>query len=473
MDLSMSNLTAEQAETCTAGMLFHGSRETEISGISIDTRTMHSGDLFIAIRGPNNDGHQFVDAALQKGAVGAVVDYAYGIPRGFPANRLLLVVKDTHRALMDIAAEARRQWRGSLVAITGSMGKTTTKEFATHVLQSEYSVYKSQANYNNLFGLPLSIYGLTPDDHIGIFEMGMSAPGEIEEMCRIAAPSVGVITNIAPVHLAFFKSVEEIAQAKGELADSLPHDGTLIYNADDPRVRAIAARFKGEKISFGLAEDADVRAIGIEVVGLQETRFRIVSGGIERKAMIPLAGAHYVWNALPAIALGRHYRMQFEQVVESLRYLHQASMRGQVLAFKDGFSVIDDSYNSNPQALIQVIDTFAHVPDFERRILVAGEMLELGEASEALHHECGVWAAKCGVDIIVAVRGAARQLAQGAVAGGMPEAHVHFFTEVDPATDFVSREVRNGDLVLVKGSRGVHLEKMIKALRQHHMGQSD
>ncbi len=465
MDLVMAHMNVSQVESATGGVLVSGTRSASVQGVSIDTRTIRPSELFFAIRGSHNDGHAHVLAAVQKGACGAVVDFQYEVPREYPLNKVLLRVDNTHEALKDLAADVRRRWRGSLVGITGSMGKTTTKEFMGQVLQTEFSVYRSPGNYNNLFGLPLAIFGLSPDDHIGIFEMGMSAPGEITEMCRVAMPEVGVITNVAPVHLQFFDSLEAIARAKAELAEGLVAGGTLIYNADDPLVCAIADHFQGDKVSFGFSSSADVRAEEIQITGLMETRFRLVFEGKTWRAVIHLCGAHYVMNALPAVALARRYTIDPEQIVESLQHLRQAHMRGQVLHFREGFTVIDDSYNSNPRALMQMIDTIRQIPRYSRRILVAGEMLELGKEAEALHHECGVRAAQCGIDMIVCVQGAAREIARGAVAAGMPDARVHFFTEPNPAIDMVYRSVQPGDLVLIKGSRGVHLEKMVESLR--------
>jgi UDP-N-acetylmuramoyl-tripeptide--D-alanyl-D-alanine ligase len=468
MDLVMAHMTAAQLESATGGLLVSGSRSTSLTGISIDTRTLRSSDLFFAIRGKQNDGHDHVMTALQKGASGAVVDHRYEIPPAFPALKILLRVEDTHEALKDLAAYVRRNWRGSLVGITGSMGKTTTKEFMAQVLQTEFSVYRSPGNYNNLFGLPLAIFGLSPEDHIGLFEMGMSAPGEIAEMCRIALPDAGVITNVAPVHLAFFDSIEAIARAKGELAEGLAAGGTLIYNADDPLVRAIAHRFPGDKVSFGLSADAEVRAEEIEITGLMETRFRLVCEGTARRAVLPLCGSHYVLNALPAIALARRYTIDIEQILESLRHLRQAHMRGQILHFREGFTVIDDSYNSNPRALVQMIENLSRIPRYVRRILIAGEMLELGKDSGALHNQCGTRAAECGIHTVVGVQGDAREIVRGAVAAGLPANQAHFFTEVNPAIDFLHRKMQPGDLVLIKGSRGVHLEKMVQALRSDY-----
>ncbi|MBP1607797.1 MAG: UDP-N-acetylmuramoyl-tripeptide--D-alanyl-D-alanine ligase [Acidobacteria bacterium] len=470
-DFIMANMTAGQVEACMEGTLLLGSRDTVISGVSIDSRTLHSGDLFFAIRGVVNNGHNYIPSAISKGALGAVVDAAYDIPEKYPADRVLLRVNDTHRALKDLAAEVRRQWAGSLVAITGSMGKTTTKDFAAILLQAKYNVYRSPGNYNNLFGLPLSIFKLSPDDHIGIFEMGMSAPGEIAQMCRIADPSVGIITNIAPVHLESMGTMAEIARAKGELVEALPPHGALIFNVDEEWSRGIAAHFRGEKITFGLSKHAQVRADEITVTGTHETRFRIHCAGISRRTVIPVAGAHFVVNTLPAIALALHFDLTFDQVVEGLRELRQAPMRGQIVPFKEGFTIIDDSYNSNPEALKNMIQLLAKLPSFKRRILVAGEMLELGPESGRLHRECGAWAAGCGIEIVVGVQGLAKEIAEGAVAAGATASRVHFFTEINPAIDFVSRSIQPGDLLLIKGSRGIHLEKMVQALRSHYQEQ--
>ena len=460
----MARMSAEEVAAGIRATLVSGSPLHEVTGISIDSRTLQPGDLFFAIRG-KIDGHRFVSSAFSNGACGAVVDSSFTPPEGLLQDRILLRVENTHQALKDLGADVRQRWRGSLVGITGSAGKTTTKEFSAHVLQTEYSVYRSPGNYNNLVGLPLSLFGLSDDDHIGIFEMGMSALGEIAEMCRIARPDVGIITNVAPVHLEFFDSLEQIAQAKEELAQGLGHAGTLIYNADDPLVQKIADRFLGQKISFGLAESAVVRAEEIETVGLEETRFRISCMGVTQKAVIPLAGMQFVMNLLPAIALGQHYRIPLEQSVDSLKDLRPALMRGQVLRFKEGFAVIDDTYNSNPRALVQAIENLCHIPAGKRRILVAGEMLELGKNSRSLHYQCGSIAAGSGVNVVVAVQGDAQELARGAIAAGIPDSQVHFFTDADRATQFLIETVREGDVLSVKGSRGVHMEKIVQALQ--------
>jgi UDP-N-acetylmuramoyl-tripeptide--D-alanyl-D-alanine ligase len=461
----IAEMTAGEIESVVSGALFAGPRASAPSGVSIDSRTIQAGELFFAIRGPHTDGHLHVGTALNAGALGAVVDGGFVPSPDFPADRVLIRVGDTHAALKELAAEVRRRWLGSLVAVTGSVGKTTTKEFIAHVLRSEYSVYRSHGNYNNLFGLPLSILQLGAADHIGVFEMGMSAAGEIAEMCRIARPHAGVLTAIAPVHLEFFSSIDDIARAKGELADALDERGTFVYNADDPRVRAIGEATRARVISFGTGADADVAAEEVEVAALDETRFTLRAFGETRRAMLPFAGLHYVMDALPAVALARHYRIPLEQIVESLGDLRSAPMRGQVMRFKEGFTLIDDSYNSNPRALLQMIETVAALRGPDRRILVGGEMRELGPESKRFHRESGQAAAQRGIDRVVAVGGDAAELARGARDAGMPDASVQFFADSDEAARHVRDLVRPGDLVLVKGSRGVHLERVVELLR--------
>jgi UDP-N-acetylmuramoyl-tripeptide--D-alanyl-D-alanine ligase len=464
MESLMPKMTVGQVESGTGGVLISGSRTTTISGVSIDTRTLQSGDIFFAIRGPHNDGHEFISAAFEKGAAGAVIDSRHSVPPEAAGGRIFLRVEDTHQALKNLAAEVRRNWRGSLIAITGSMGKTTTKEFAAQILQTEYSVYRSPGNYNNLFGLPLSICALGPDDHIGIFEMGMSARGEIAEMCRIARPDIGIITNVAPVHLEFFDSIDEIALAKAEMVEGIVRGGTLIYNSDNSFVRAMASRFNGKKISFGLSRDADIRAEALQIMNLEETRFRLLFDGVERPAAIPLAGRHYVMDLLPAVALAVHYHIPMDQVITSLGHLQQASMRGQIKHAARGFTLIDDSYNSNPQALNQMVETLSEVPDFNRKILVAGEMLELGKEAPSLHLGCGAWAARCGLDLVVAVRGNAAHIAQGALCAGLPAERVRFFNDLTSAVSFLLQFLQAGDLVLVKGSRAVRLDRLVSLI---------
>ena len=463
----MFKLSAGEIESGTEGTLVQGARETILSGVSIDTRSLNPGSIFFAIRGPNQDGHRFIPDALAKGALGVVVEQGYDSGGEFPNDRILIKVADTHQALKSLARAVRLGWPGTLVAITGSMGKTTTREFATQLMQSKFPVYQTPGNYNNLFGLPLALLGLDSNYQMGIFEMGMSVAGEISEMCRIATPAIGIITNVAPVHLEFFDSIENIAHAKGELAQGLPSDGTLIYNIEDPLVRGIADRFPGRKISFGISGTADIRAENIEIIDLNQTRFQLTYARHSDTAFLPFAGSHYVMNALPGIALCSLFNIAPEQVVESLGRLQAVAMRGRIVRFRNNIAVIDDSYNSNPRALTQMIEGLAKMPFFSRRILIAGEMRELGSNSRQLHSECGAYAVRQGMDMVIGIQGDAQEIVQSAIESGLPESQAHFFADSEAAIDFVNSSVRPGDLILVKGSRGVHTEKIVKGLSSH------
>jgi UDP-N-acetylmuramoyl-tripeptide--D-alanyl-D-alanine ligase len=460
----MIGLTAGEIESAVKGAIARGSRGAAFTGVSIDSRTIAPGEIFFAIRGPRMDGHRFIADIPARGAPGAVVADDYNPSGELPDDFVIIRVKDTHEALKALARSVRIAWKGKLAAVTGSVGKTTTREFACQLINTRFRAYQTPGNYNNLFGLPLALLGLGPEHEVGIFEMGMSAAGEIAEMCRIALPETGILTNVAPAHLEFFASLEQIAEAKGELVAGLAPEGTLIYNADDPLVRNLAGRFDGKRISFGLSKDADVRAENIEIHNLVETRFRLSCGGATLGAALPFAGEHYVRNALPGVAFAFSLGISPEEIVPALGRLRQAEMRGRILRFQEGFAVIDDSYNSSPRALQIMIETLAAVPGFSRRILFAGEMLELGPDAPRLHFECGEFAAKRGIDVVVGVAGNAVEIVSAAAGNGTEKMIARFFETSEEAAQFAVENIRPGDLLLVKGSRGIRMEKIVSVV---------
>ena len=457
----MTGLTAGGIESAVKGTLTRGARGVAFSGVSIDSRTVAPGEIFFAIRGPRMDGHKFIADAFSCGGSGAVVADDYIPFEELPEGFVLIRVKDTHEALKALARSARLAWNGKPAAVTGSVGKTTVREFAYQLIKTRFNAYQTPGNYNNLFGLPLAILGLNPEHEVGIFEMGMSAAGEIAEMCSIALPETGILTNVAPAHLEFFRSLEEIAEAKGELVEGLSPDGTLIYNANDPLVCKLSDRFNGKKISFGLSNNADVRADDIEILDLDATRFRLSCGGVTLDAALPFAGAHYVLNALPGVAMAHDLGMAPEEIVPELKKLQQAEKRGRVLRFREGFAVIDDSYNSSPRALQSMIEVLAAAPGFSRRILFAGEMLELGPSAPKLHFECGELAAKRGIDIVVGVGGNAVEIVRAAEKAGTGKTIARFFETSEEAAEFAAKNMRSGDIALVKGSRAVRMETVV------------
>src|SRR6267154_2329050 len=345
-------------------------------GYSIDSRTVQPGELFFAVKGERLDGHDFVEQALKKGAAAAVVSRTDLSRYGSKAR--LLAVNDTLAALQTLATAVRKLWGKTLIAVTGSAGKTTTKEAIAHVLASGFRVLKSEANLNNHFGLPLMLLKLEPEHDVAVIEMGMSHAGEIRALAKIAHPEMGVVTNVAPVHLEFFDSLAAIARAKYELIESLPAGSTAVLNADDDYVSQFGRDFHGKVVMYGTRPEADVRAENIVACGAAGSEFDILVNGCREHARLPLVGAHNILNALAAVAVGMERGLNPSQTVRALATLTPADKRGEVVQLGN-ITVINDCYNSNPKALSAMMDALAAMPA-KRRIVVAGEMLELGRA---------------------------------------------------------------------------------------------
>ncbi len=433
------------------------------TGYSIDTRTLAPGDLFFAVRGERYDAHDFVAAALQRGARAAVVarskvtellDLAH--------THTLLIVDDPLIALQTLAAAVRRHWNKRVVGITGSAGKTTTKEAVAAVLGARFAVLKSQGNLNNEFGMPLQLLKLEPEHEIAVIEMGMSHAGEIAALARIAHPDWGVVTNVGSAHAQNFPdSVAGIARAKYELVQSLPVSGVAILNCDDPYVGQFGRDFHGRSIYFGIGPCADPRASNIEELGAEGMRFQVTAGETEATVTLPLLGRHNIWNAMAAIAAGLEAGIPLAECAAAAGQLRPPDKRGEVLRIGDA-TVINDCYNSNPEALKSMIATLAAMPA-KRRILVAGEMLELGPESVRLHRECGRVAAEAGIDLVVGVRGNAQHIVDGAREAG---ALAIFLPLPLEAGEWLKAELRPGDAALLKASRGVGLEQALRVLQQ-------
>lgn len=433
------------------------------AGYSIDSRTLAPGELFFAVRGERLDGHDFVEAALERGALAAVVSRER-VTR-YPEAILprLLAVDDTLLALQELGAAARRSWGRTLVAVTGSTGKTTTKDAIAHVLAGRYRVLKSEGNLNNHFGLPLQLLRLEPEHEVAVVELAMSHAGEIAALTRIAQPNLGLVTNVAPVHLGFFNSVAEIARAKYELIAGLPGGSTAVLNADDEYVSQFGRDFHGRVVSYALAHPADVRADAIEERGAQGSAFDVVAGSARQKAVLPLLGRHNIYNALAAVAvalqplLREQAGLSLAEAAAALATLAPSPQRGQVTEL-DGVAVINDCYNSNPKALNAMVEALAGITA-KRRIVVAGEMLELGPAAEQLHRECGRRMAGRGIQRLVGVRGEARFLVEAARQAGVA---AEYLESPEEAGEWLARNTRAGDAVLLKASRGVRLERALE-----------
>ena len=434
----------------------HYDQNAMAQGYSIDSRTLQPGELFFAVKGDRLDGHDFVEGTLSRGAIGAVVRKDQ-LAR-FPHPKALLAVDDTLVALQTLATAVRKLWGKTAIGITGSMGKTTTKEALAHLLAIKYRVHRTKGNFNNHFGLPLGLLTLEPEYDLAVVEVGMSHAGEIAALARIALPNQALVTNVGPVHLEFFDSISGIARAKYEIIEALPSSGTAFLNADDEYVCQFGRDFKGKVVLFGLKAVADVRAENIEVVGSQGTRFDLVCDGLRQPVYSPLLGQHNVYNVLAAAAVALDHGITPSEIAAALPALAAADKRGQVVQVGN-ISVLYDCYNSSPRALRAAVDTLAAMPA-ARRIVVAGEMLELGVTGEQLHRECGRYIADKKMDFLLGVRGLAKPMVEDALEAGMK---AEFVATPEEAGDWLARETRDGDVVLLKASRGVKLERALEA----------
>ena len=455
--------------------------ETAFTGVSIDSRTLSPGALFVAVKGPRFDGHDFLAEAVQRGARAALVHRDAEAPAGFPRVR----VADTTKGLADLARHVRREAALPVVAVTGSVGKTTTKDMAAHLLATRGPVLKTEGNLNNEYGLPLTLLRLAPGHTAAVLEMGMSAPGEIRSLSMLAEPDVATITRIAPVHLEFFPSVDAIADAKAEVLEGLRPNGTAVLNGDDPRLRVIGERFSGRVVWFGRerrfevsAEDERVDAqpgnglsSGLSGEGTSTRalrgsgivmRFSLRLGERAVDVALPLAGPHFVTSFLAAAAAAHVLGIPAEAMAEAATSLRAARHRGEVRRLGERVVLLDDCYNSSPEALEAAVVTLALLPG-QRRVAVLGDMLELGPTGPALHRERGR-ALGGRVDVVVGVGPLATEIVEGARDAGIPAGSLHHFATAAEAALALARLVRPGDAVLVKASRGIRLEAVVDTL---------
>jgi UDP-N-acetylmuramoyl-tripeptide--D-alanyl-D-alanine ligase len=421
-----------------------------VPGWSIDSRTVNPGDCFFALRGPLKDGHDYVANVLERGAALAIVE------RPVDAKILQLVVPDTLAALQELARKVRVRWAGTVIGVTGSAGKTTTKDAIASLLNVHIRTGRTIGNYNNQFGVPLSLLRLGEECRAAVIEMGMNHAGEIRELAAIAKPRIGVVTNVGWAHTEYFDTgIEGVALAKRELIEALPPEGIAILNADDERVREFRHIHPGRSILFGFSETAEVRAEDLHVCG-NFTRFRCLGVDFES----PLAGRHGVGNVLAAIAVARALGIAPERLQDAVRTLATGKMRGERFE-RNGITIINDCYNANPEAMRSMLELLRDTPA-QRRIAVLGEMLELGREAGTLHRGIGQFAAEQGIHALLGVRGAARFMVDGAMEAGMSGSAASFFESPEAAGDYLRSYIRPGDAILFKGSRGVEVEKALE-----------
>jgi UDP-N-acetylmuramoyl-tripeptide--D-alanyl-D-alanine ligase len=453
----MQPIRANQVVEACRGELLSGDPETKITGVSTDTRTLEPGDLFFALTGESSDGHKFLADALSRGASGVVVS------RKVESRRLAIRVDDTLLALGDLAAFYRSKFAPVVVGVTGSVGKTTTKEMIAAVAAAKGLVLKSAGNFNNEIGVPLTLFELSRKHKTAVIEMAMRGPGQIDYLARIARPSIGVITNIHMSHIELLGSLDAIADAKGELLDSLPSDGAAILNADDDYFDYLRRRSNTRVISFGESESADVRAVsaGLDAKGCCAFEVRTPTGSFDVR--IPVPGEHNIKDALAAIAVGEVLGICHENMREALAGYSPPEKRSNVIPTRSGVVVLDDTYNASPASVLSALKTLKMM-EGGRKIAVLGDMLELGEHALNAHLEVGKAAKEHGVDVLVAVGQLAKLISRGARDAGLPVESVSEYDDSWQAARELPAKLRERDVVLVKGSRAMKMERVVEGL---------
>ena len=463
--------TQEEVLKATGGRLLQGKETASFSGISTDSRTVAKGELFIALQGNRFDGHHYALEALKKRAGGVVIeeDKVRDIRWNGYRPSTVIAVKDTLRALGDIARERRRKYETPVVALTGSNGKTTTKDMISACLETAFPVLKTKGNLNNLIGLPLTLLDLTERERVVVLEMGMNVPGEIRRLTEIAEPDVGMITNIDRVHLEGMGSLERIKEEKGELFRRMRKDGTILVNQDDPRVIDLASDYQGQKITFGMDHPAEVMAREVRLRGAAGTSFILMMEGGTMEINLPLLGKHFVPNALSAIAAASLFGIELENVKEALEHIPPSPMRMEVLRLKEGVTLINDAYNANPRSMELALEILSEMKGKGRAIAVLGDMLELGDFSLEAHQHIGKRVAELSVDALLALGEEAPVLVESAIRQGMDLEKARIVEGHLEAVSLLRKMVREGDWILVKGSRRMRMEKITEGLMERRV----
>lgn len=457
-------LTAAMVAEATGGRLLAGDAARAFDGVCTDTRSSCAGALFVALRGDRFDGHAFLDAAIDAGAAGVLVA---AVPERDLASAVVILVDDTLRALQSLARAVRRASRARVVAITGSAGKTTTKEVTADLLEARYRVFRNRGNLNNHIGLPLSLIELRHAPDVAVVELGMNHAGEIRALVRIAEPDVRVWTNVGDAHIGFFGSREAVAAAKAEILEDATADAVIVANADDPLVMAHVRRSSMRTVTFGESARADVRARVLEDRGFDGVRAEVTCAAGSVRLDVPLPGRAHLSNVLAAVAVATEFGVDLPAIAARVGGLTAVARRGASAMSSRGARVIDDSYNASPAAVLAALQALAATPATGRRVVVLGDMLELGDQAVALHEACGREAGRVGIDVVVAVGGrGAEAVAAGARAAGLAADCVLRFADSAAAAAAVVDLVRPGDVVLVKGSRGTRTDIVADRLQE-------
>ena len=450
-----------------------GQEKRRVNQISTDSRAIHPGDLFVALKGERFDGHDFVPAVLASGAAGAIVHDQYRLPEGIVGSKatrgraapLLLGVREPLFAYQQLATHYRSRFDIPVVAVTGSNGKTTTKDMVASVLAQRWYVLKTESNFNNRIGVPATLFRLNSRHKAAVVEMGVDQQGQTTRLCEIVRPTIGVITNIGPDHLEFFGSMEGSAQAKAELLEFLPTDGAAILNADDVYFDYLAARTRCRVVSFGFTDKADVRAVHVKTNVRRGTMFRLLLPGKVRHTIVQMKvhGTHNVTNALAAAAVGVVLNLPGAVIAQGLARFRPAAMRSQVVTHH-GVHIINDCYNANPASMKVAIQLLAQWSPARERIAVLGDMLELGTETQRMHRDVGRFLASQNVSRLIVAGLLGREIAEGARQGGMASVRIAETVDAAAAADLLRTVVQQGDVVLVKASRGIKMEQVVQTV---------
>ncbi len=458
----MAMLQVRGLVAATKGTLIAGEPDRGVGSFSTDTRTLRPGDLFIALRGKNFDGHVFLSQAVARGAAGCVVSSPARIP--LPPGFVVIQVEETQWALGQIAVLWRRQYPIRVVAITGSNGKTTTKEMAGSIVRQRYRALVSSGNLNNLIGVPLTLFQVHEEHQVVVLELGMNARGEIHRLAEMVEPDVGVITNIGEAHLEFLGSVEEVAEAKGELLPFLTGDRVTVLNRDDPYFNTLCPRVRGALVTFGLGPKADVRAERIRMGRDGRTHFTLCAGGNRRPVHLNVPGRVNVCNALAAAAVGRGLGLDLEIIAAGLEQAPAAAMRMQRVVHPSGAVIINDAYNANPTSVGAALETFSRMTKGKEAIVVLGDMLELGSVSEAAHRRVGVMVAQARPALLITLGERARAIGEGAALSGLDAVRIRWCHDHGEAQAVLRAHLTRAPWILLKASRGMGLEKLLEGL---------
>ena len=461
-------LTIEEVLKATGGKLLQGRGNLLFQGVSTDSRTVAEGELFVALKGPRFDGHHYAVEALAKKAGGVLIeeDQVGDIRWNGYRSRAVIAVKDTLSALGDMARDWRRKYGTPVVALTGSNGKTTTKEMIAACLGTTFPILKTEGNLNNLIGVPLTLLTLTEKERVVILEMGMNVPGEIRRLAEMAEPDVGLITNIQKVHLEGMGSLERLKEEKGELFRKMRRDGTILVNQDDPRVIELARDYPGQKITFGIEHPAEVMAKEIRLRGAEGTSFTLI---LEEEAMeihLRLLGRQFVPNALCAMAIACLFGVEVKQAKEAIESLQPFPMRMEVVSLKGGKTLINDAYNANPYSMELALETLSEVKGKGRAIAVLGDMLELGSFTREAHEQLGEKVSELSIDFLLALGEEAPIVVESAIRHGFPMERAKVMESYSEAVFQLRQMIQSGDWILVKGSRRMGMERIAEGLTE-------